>query len=121
MRTIQSTPGDGKPGCSDGRASARLLDLRKGIFLARIDELLSPSRLDAGYGHVTVIRSGAISVSPSDVVGFIGRNGAGKTTFISAIMGLIPSSAGSARLLDALQPNACANVRPEVGWRCLKL
>jgi ABC-type branched-subunit amino acid transport system ATPase component len=60
----------------------------------RSDEALSVAELDAGYGRFKVIRGGAISVGHGEVVGLIGRNGAGKTTFISSVAGLIMPSAG---------------------------
>ena len=59
------------------------------------EALLQVSGLDAGYGQVRVIRSGSVVVHPGEVVGLVGRNGAGKTTFISAIAGLIPQVSGS--------------------------
>ena len=64
----------------------------------RSDEALSVAELDAGYGRVKVIRGGAISVGHGEVVGLIGRNGAGKTTFISSVAGLIMPSAGRIQL-----------------------
>ena len=59
------------------------------------DEVLRVTGLDAGYGRITVIRNGNVVVNAGEVVGLIGRNGAGKTTFISAIAGLIRSTGGS--------------------------
>jgi ABC-type branched-subunit amino acid transport system ATPase component len=59
------------------------------------DEVLRVDALDAGYGHVKVIRGGAVEVRSGEVVGLVGRNGAGKTTFISAIAGLIASQSGA--------------------------
>ena len=58
-------------------------------------EVLRVAALDAGYGRVKVIRNGHVSVNAGEVVGLVGRNGAGKTTFISAIAGLVPADAGS--------------------------
>lgn len=62
------------------------------------DEVLRVTGLDAGYGRVKVIREGTLSVGRGEVVGLIGRNGAGKTTFISALAGLIMPGAGSIQL-----------------------
>ncbi|MFT3721662.1 ABC transporter ATP-binding protein [Pseudorhodoferax sp.] len=59
------------------------------------EALLQVSGLDAGYGQVRVIRDGHLTVQPGEVVGLVGRNGAGKTTFIAAIAGLIPHVSGS--------------------------
>ncbi|MFT4195829.1 ABC transporter ATP-binding protein [Ottowia sp.] len=54
--------------------------------------------MDAGYGHVKVIRDARLSVAAGEVVGLVGRNGAGKTTFLSSLIGMLPSTRGSIRL-----------------------
>jgi branched-chain amino acid transport system ATP-binding protein len=60
--------------------------------------VLRVAGLDAGYGHVRVIRGANLTVAAGEVVGLVGRNGAGKTTFLSAVSGLIPSASGSIAL-----------------------
>ncbi|MFT3721731.1 ABC transporter ATP-binding protein [Pseudorhodoferax sp.] len=62
------------------------------------EEILRVSHLDAGYGHVKVIRDANLSVAAGEVVGLVGRNGAGKTTFLSSLIGMLPSSRGSIQL-----------------------
>lgn len=59
------------------------------------DAILHVAGLNAGYGHVRVIRDADLSVSAGDVVGLVGRNGVGKTTFINAVAGLIPAQSGN--------------------------
>ena len=81
----------------------------------RSDEALRVTALDAGYGHVKVIRSGAISVSHGEVVGLIGRNGAGKTTFISSVAGMIMPTAGSIALDGVEIAKLSANKRVAAG------
>lgn len=58
------------------------------------DDMLIVKNLCAGYGHVKVIRDGCLAVPVGKVVGLVGRNGAGKTTFLSALSGLIPDVTG---------------------------
>ena len=58
------------------------------------DDMLIVKKLCAGYGHVKVIRDGCLVVPAGKVVGLVGRNGAGKTTFLSALSGLIPDVSG---------------------------
>jgi branched-chain amino acid transport system ATP-binding protein len=62
------------------------------------EDVLRVEGLQAGYGRVTVIRDARVSVRAGEVVGLIGRNGAGKTTFISALAGLLPNAAGTVLL-----------------------
>ncbi|MBY4708080.1 ATP-binding cassette domain-containing protein [Ralstonia insidiosa] len=59
------------------------------------DEVLRVEAMDAGYGHVRVIRNANVSVRAGEVVGLVGRNGAGKTTFINAVAGLVGASGGT--------------------------
>ncbi len=63
------------------------------------EPLFQVRNLDAGYGAITVVRDATLQVAAGEVVGLVGRNGAGKTTFISALSGLIDVSRGEI-LLD---------------------
>ena len=62
--------------------------------------MLNVKGLFAGYGRIQVIRDAALTVSAGEIVGLVGRNGAGKTTFISAVSGLLQSTQGTIRLND---------------------
>src|SRR5215831_6356907 len=46
--------------------------------------------VDAGYGALQVLSSVALSVNSGEIVSLIGANGAGKTTVIKVILGLVP-------------------------------
>src|SRR5574341_910311 len=50
--------------------------------------------LQAGYGATTVLHGVSLEVAPGDIVAMIGANGVGKTTFLRAVSGLLPPSAG---------------------------
>ena len=50
--------------------------------------------IDAGYGAVRVLRGLTLSVEPGEVLCVMGRNGAGKSTMLKAIMGQVPVTAG---------------------------
>ena len=52
--------------------------------------LLEVERLQAGYGFAQVLFDVTLSVRAGEVVTLLGRNGMGKTTTISTIMGLFP-------------------------------
>ncbi|MEM7322329.1 MAG: ABC transporter ATP-binding protein [Actinomycetota bacterium] len=59
--------------------------------------LLTVSGLSAGYLGEDVVHDIELSVDRGEVVGVIGSNGAGKTTMLRAICGLLASSGGSVR------------------------
>jgi branched-chain amino acid transport system ATP-binding protein len=54
--------------------------------------LLSVRELYAGYGQGHVLRGIDVEVSPGGVTSVLGANGAGKTTFLRAICGLVKRS-----------------------------
>ena len=50
------------------------------------------------YGHVRVLRDFSLGLDAGEVVGLLGRNGAGKTTALKTIMGLVRPKSGSIEL-----------------------
>ena len=54
--------------------------------------------VDAGYGRVQVLHALSLELREGEVLCLLGRNGAGKTTALKTVMGLVPASAGSIRL-----------------------
>lgn len=55
---------------------------------------LTLCNLHAGYGGATVLHGVSGHLAPGEVVSLLGRNGAGRSTLLRAIMGLLPLSAG---------------------------
>jgi branched-chain amino acid transport system ATP-binding protein len=51
-------------------------------------------RLDCYYGGVRVLKEVSLSLAPGEVLALLGRNGAGKTTMLKAIMGLVGARSG---------------------------
>jgi len=49
----------------------------------------------SGYGDALVLRDFSLSLAPGEVLCLLGRNGAGKTTALKTIMGLVPATAGA--------------------------
>jgi branched-chain amino acid transport system ATP-binding protein len=70
--------------------------------------MLEVRAIDAFYGNVQVLRELSFSVGAGEVLCLLGRNGAGKTTALKAIMGLIRPRSGRVVLdgvdLTALKP-----------------
>src|SRR5215831_13097486 len=70
--------------------------------------LLSVQNLNAWYGRAHILFDVALEVAPGEVVALMGRNGAGKSTTLKAIMGLVSQRSGSVRFdgrpIEALEP-----------------
>lgn len=54
--------------------------------------------IDAGYGQALILHRVSLVARPGEILCLFGRNGAGKTTVMKAIMGLIPLSHGAISL-----------------------
>lgn len=63
------------------------------------DTVLALKEVSAGYGPVTVLKGITLDVCEREVVCIIGANGAGKTTALNVISGLVPISSGGAEFL----------------------
>ena len=56
--------------------------------------MLTLKSVQAGYGRLTVLKGISLHVRPGEVVTLIGGNGAGKSTTLRAISGLLPPARG---------------------------
>ncbi|NDW33067.1 ABC transporter ATP-binding protein [Salipiger sp. PrR007] len=56
--------------------------------------MLDINGLSSGYGRVPVLRDLHLEIGAAECVGFLGRNGMGKTTLLRAIMGELPAWQG---------------------------
>ena len=80
--------------------------------------MLSVEKLDAFYGRAQILFGVDLQVGRGEVVALMGRNGAGKSTTIRSVMGLMERTRGSVRFdgreLRGLDPYRIA--RLGVGW-----
>ena len=76
--------------------------------------ILEVGDLSAGYGRARVLFDVGFEVNAGEVVALLGRNGAGKSTTLKAIMGLVPPASGSivfdGRNLKNLEPYRIARL-----------
>lgn len=56
--------------------------------------MITLSRVSKSFGSHLVLDEISFSLSPGEIVGFVGANGSGKTTTMRVIMGLIASDSG---------------------------
>lgn len=59
--------------------------------------MLEVENLNAWYGTSHVVHGLSFEVEPGEIVALVGRNGAGKTSTLRAIMGLMPRAEGRIR------------------------
>jgi branched-chain amino acid transport system ATP-binding protein len=75
-----------------------------------VTEALSLEGIDALYGESHVLHGVSFSLNPGRVLALLGRNGAGKTTCMSAVIGFLPPRTGEIRLfgeaIGRLSPEA---------------
>ena len=57
--------------------------------------MLKLNNVEAGYGDLRVLHKVSLDVNQGDIVSLIGANGAGKTTIMKSIMGLVRPSSGT--------------------------
>ena len=76
--------------------------------------MLEVRTLSAGYGRAQVLFQINLEVKAGEVVALLGRNGAGKSTALKAIMGLIPRWSGEVlfenKSLENLEPHGVARL-----------
>jgi ABC-type branched-subunit amino acid transport system ATPase component len=63
-----------------------------GVIMLRLEGI------NAGYGRAQVLRDLSLEVAPGEILCLLGRNGAGKSTTMKAIMGLVPLMSGRVML-----------------------
>jgi branched-chain amino acid transport system ATP-binding protein len=81
-------------------------------------ELLSVSRLTAGYGRSVVLEDVAFDVHEGDSLAILGRNGVGKTTLLATLMGQTSVHRGSVRWAgtDLLRVQPARRAHVGLGW-----
>jgi len=58
------------------------------------DPLLTVERLNSGYGRAHILQDLSFAVSPGEVLVLLGRNGAGKSTTMKSVIGLVRPASG---------------------------
>ena len=76
--------------------------------------MLSVKGLHAYYGRAHILRGVSLEATAGEVVALLGRNGAGKSTAMKAIMGLVPPAGGevsfAGRRIERLPPYRIARL-----------
>src|SRR5262249_57523630 len=76
--------------------------------------MLEARGLNAGYGRAQVLFGLDLAVDKGEVVALLGRNGAGRSTTLKALMGLIEARSGEVRFggerIDRRSPHEIARL-----------
>src|SRR5664280_14686 len=56
--------------------------------------ILTAKELEVHFGEQIILDKASLSVHEDDRIGLVGRNGAGKSTFLKIISGIIPPDSG---------------------------
>jgi branched-chain amino acid transport system ATP-binding protein len=78
--------------------------------MSNMDPILELRGVDASYGKVRALHGVSLNVKPGEVIALIGANGAGKSTTLRVMSGLVAASAGDI-LLDGA---SIARHRPDM-------
>ncbi len=68
--------------------------------------MLELTNVESGYGETQVLHGLSFASEPGKVLAILGRNGAGKSTTLKTIMGLIPTTAGEIKLNGQKMPGS---------------
>jgi len=79
------------------------------------EPVLRLDALTAGYDGPPVVRDVSLTVDPGEVVAVLGANGAGKSTTLRAISGLLPTATGTVTLAGQPLTKVSAAARARLG------
>ena len=76
--------------------------------------------LSKRFGSFTAVDGISVSVQPGEIFGFLGANGAGKTTAIRMFCGLLPPSSGIARVAGFDVRTEARKIKQTIGYMSQK-
>lgn len=81
-----------------------------------MEQILEVERLIGGYSNKNVLHDISFHVNKAEIVGLIGLNGAGKSTTIKHIIGLLKEKQGSIKLNDMTLADDVQAYRKEIAF-----
>ncbi len=88
--------------------------------LKQKDVVIGAKDLNKRFGSFQAVKNFQLEVRNGDIYGLLGANGAGKTTSIKIICGLIDPTSGSVTLLGKSKDLRSAEVRSRIGYMSQK-
>lgn len=78
--------------------------------------MIEVDHLSRFYGEHRAVHDVSFSIADNEVIGFLGLNGAGKSTTLKVLAGLLPPSAGSVRIDGQDIEEADVSIRRNIGF-----
>ncbi|MBI4905966.1 MAG: ABC transporter ATP-binding protein [Acidobacteria bacterium] len=73
-------------------------------------------QVDFSYGATPVLHAISFTLAKGEIVGLLGRNGAGKSTTLKIIAGIQPPGAGTVRVVGLPLPERSFDVKQHIGY-----
>ena len=87
------------------------------VMSSGVAPLVSLTDVSKRYGKLAVLENLNLHVRPGEIYGFLGRNGAGKSTAIRLMMGISSPSSGTVSVFGApMRGRRCAKARRHIGF-----
>lgn len=81
-----------------------------------VDDILEADELKKTYGPVQALRGVTLHIAAGEIFGLVGPDGAGKTTILRILCGIIPPSGGSARIAGYDVVRQSEKIRDCIGY-----
>ncbi len=81
-----------------------------------MDAVISCNQLTKNYGRKEVLKGIDLQVSPGTIFALLGTNGAGKTSLIRTLLGLIPKTTGEVSVLGSEPYQFGIQLRERIGY-----
>ena len=78
--------------------------------------MIQIENLSKNYGDVQAVDSISFSLSESEIVGFLGANGAGKSTTLKMMTGYLSPSNGNVHVGDKNIIDNCIDIQRMIGY-----
>src|SRR5207249_794424 len=82
--------------------------------LIQAEPVIEVKNLVKSYGRIEALRGVTLNINRGEIFGCLGQNGAGKTTMVKLLLGIIRATDGEASLLG--EPAGTPSVRKRIGY-----